>query len=145
MSYAGTDHLTDLASSPSLLTNTNIISSMARSKKARGTYMQLSSIDNLQNAPNGYGNPSSTVYNDDDEYPPTSQIPPHSPEHAILSAGRQHGVTTAIICPSLIYGIGKGPVRRRGTTVPMLIEAILKRGRGFVVGEGKNEMSSKSV
>lgn len=44
----------------------------------------------------------------------------------------------------LVYGMGRGAVRKRGTTVPELIGAVVGRGRGFVVGEGRNVMSCKS-
>ncbi|PVH77911.1 NAD(P)-binding protein [Cadophora sp. DSE1049] len=134
---AEADVVLQLASSH-LDSSTSMISSMARTPGKHKTLIQLSSLSTLQNAPNGYGKPSDIIYNDLNQPTFIARIPAHSPEHSILSAGKQSGVSTAIVCPGLIYGMGKGPVRKRATTVPELIEAILKRGRGFVVGEGRN-------
>ncbi|KAH9215868.1 hypothetical protein DL95DRAFT_499320 [Leptodontidium sp. 2 PMI_412] len=109
-------------------------------------FIQLSPLTALLNtSTTGYGSPSSTIYHDSPSNPSkeniTHHFPPSSPEHAIIATGNEHGVSTAILCPSLIYGVGQGPVRKRGCTVPYLIEAVMKRGRGFTVGEGRNVMS----
>ena len=48
------------------------------------------------------------------------------------------GVPMAIVCPSVIHGVGKGLVKKRSFQIPWLTEAILKRGRGFSVGPGEN-------
>jgi hypothetical protein len=58
-------------------------------------------------------------------------------EEAIIAAAKEHGVTAAIISPPMIHGVGGGPVKKRSIQVPILIENILKRGKGFQVLEGK--------
>ncbi|KAG7424221.1 hypothetical protein NW756_012242 [Fusarium oxysporum] len=45
---------------------------------------------------------------------------------------------TAIVCPCCIYGDGRGPGNRSSTQVYTMATHILERGRGFVVGEGRN-------
>ncbi|KAI3584247.1 hypothetical protein IWW34DRAFT_800267 [Fusarium oxysporum f. sp. albedinis] len=45
---------------------------------------------------------------------------------------------TAIVCPCCIYGDGRGPGNRSSTQVYIMATHILERGRGFVVGEGRN-------
>lgn len=45
---------------------------------------------------------------------------------------------TAIVCPCCIYGEGRGPGNKSSTQVYTLATHILKRGKGFMVGEGKN-------
>ena len=98
----------------------------------------------LQNNPNGYGKPSDIIYHDDGaDVTLASHFDQRSVEHSIIAAGVRHSVSTAIVCPALIYGVGNGPIRRRSTQIPYLIEVILKRGKGFTVGKGKNTMSSK--
>ena len=114
---------------------------MGRGKS--GLFIQTAGICTLQNNPNGYGKPSDIIYHDGADSTFASNFNQRSVEHSIIAAGARHGVSTAIVCPALIYGVGNGPIRRRSTQIPYLIEVILKRGKGFTVGEGKNIMSSK--
>ncbi|KFY21544.1 hypothetical protein V493_07321 [Pseudogymnoascus sp. VKM F-4281 (FW-2241)] len=50
-------------------------------------------------------------------------------------------VRTAIICPSAIYGFGKGPIRKRGGAVTALLRAIMKFRHAFKVENGRNHWS----
>ncbi|KAH7104121.1 NAD(P)-binding protein [Auriculariales sp. MPI-PUGE-AT-0066] len=56
----------------------------------------------------------------------------------IFEAGKDGYVNAYIIAPATIYGTGEGPVRRISQQIPNLVRAMLKRGRGFYVGEGTN-------
>jgi nucleoside-diphosphate-sugar epimerase len=47
-------------------------------------------------------------------------------------------VKTAIVCPPTIYGPGRGSGNTRSIQAYLFATSVLKRGKGFVVGEGKN-------
>lgn len=92
----------------------------------------------------GAGNESSKVYNDmsskdvDEILSFDSSHIHRDVEEAIITAAKENGVKAAIISPPMIHGIGQGPVKKRSIQVPILIESMLKRGKGFQVLEGKN-------
>ncbi|KAL2820528.1 hypothetical protein BDW59DRAFT_174448 [Aspergillus cavernicola] len=44
----------------------------------------------------------------------------------------------AIVCPPTIYGPGRGPGNQKSVQAYWLAAAVLKRKKGFLVGEGKN-------
>lgn len=58
----------------------------------------------------------------------------------IIRTGKEDpkSVRTAIVCPPTIYGQGRGPGSKRSIQTPILAAAVIKRGKGFVVGEGNN-------
>ncbi|KAF9891002.1 hypothetical protein FE257_005259 [Aspergillus nanangensis] len=58
----------------------------------------------------------------------------------IIDAGKpdSDSAKTAIICPPTIYGPGRGPGNQRSVQAYWLTEAVLKRKKGLLVGEGKN-------
>ncbi|KAF2498522.1 NAD(P)-binding protein [Lophium mytilinum] len=66
-------------------------------------------------------------------------------EEAVIAAAKENGVTAAIISPPMIHGVGAGPVKKRSIQVPILIENILKRGKGFQVLEGNNIWNSVHI
>lgn len=45
---------------------------------------------------------------------------------------------TAVVCPPTIYGPGRGPVNTKSVQAYLLSAAVLKRGKGFLVGKGEN-------
>ncbi|KAB8078440.1 hypothetical protein BDV29DRAFT_166375 [Aspergillus leporis] len=47
-------------------------------------------------------------------------------------------VKTAIVCPPTIYGPGRGPGNQKSMQAYLLAAAVLRRKKGFLVGEGKN-------
>ncbi|GAD91906.1 nucleoside-diphosphate-sugar epimerase [Paecilomyces variotii No. 5] len=47
-------------------------------------------------------------------------------------------VKVAVVCPPTIYGPGRGPVNTKSIQAYLLAAAVLKRKKGFLVGEGKN-------
>ncbi|OJJ02221.1 hypothetical protein ASPVEDRAFT_52957 [Aspergillus versicolor CBS 583.65] len=61
-------------------------------------------------------------------------------DEIILAASKcnQASVKTAIVCPPTIYGPGRGPGNQKSIQAYLLAAAVLKRGRGFLVGAGEN-------
>ena len=47
-------------------------------------------------------------------------------------------VHTAIVCPPTIYGPGRGSGNTKSIQVYLLSHFVLKRGKGFLVGQGEN-------
>ena len=45
---------------------------------------------------------------------------------------------TAILCAPTILGVGYGPVEKRSVQVPIYIDAVLKKGKAFTLGDGQN-------
>lgn len=61
---------------------------------------------------------------------------PHRPvDKVVLAVAASSTVKTAIICPSLIYGEGRGPGNQRSMQAYELSRLILERGAGFVIGK----------
>ncbi|KAJ5752094.1 hypothetical protein N7520_009011 [Penicillium odoratum] len=57
----------------------------------------------------------------------------------IINIGKENpSVHTAVVCPPTIYGQGRGPVNTKSLQAYMLSAAVLKRGKGFLVGKGEN-------
>lgn len=58
----------------------------------------------------------------------------------VLAASQQHPdkIKTAIVCPPIIYGKGKGPGNQRSVQVYKSAEAFLRSGQAFMVGKGEN-------
>lgn len=61
-------------------------------------------------------------------------------DEIIIGAGKENptSVRTAIVCPPTIYGQGRGPVNTKSVQAYLLSAAVIKRGRGFLVGKGEN-------
>lgn len=61
-------------------------------------------------------------------------------DEIIIGIGRQtpSSVHTAVVCPPAIYGIGRGTGNTKSFQAYMLSAAVLKRGKGFLVGKGEN-------
>ncbi|SDS14530.1 NAD-dependent epimerase/dehydratase family protein [Agrococcus carbonis] len=62
---------------------------------------------------------------------------------AVLSAASR-GVRSSIVCPSLIYGTGRG-IRRDSIQVPFLVEQAMRSGVVRVVGRGVNRWSTVHI
>ncbi|KAJ5735851.1 uncharacterized protein N7483_000976 [Penicillium malachiteum] len=107
-----------------------------------GKLIHISGTGVLNDMSTGAGNPTPKVYDDIKDLKEITSLPDSAfhrdVDDAVLTTGAQSNVPTAIICPPLIYGVGQGPLKKRSMQIPFLSEAILKRGRGFTVGEGKN-------
>ena len=57
----------------------------------------------------------------------------------LVLAANAENVKTAILCPPVIYGVGRGPGNQRSKQVPLLAEQTLKQGREIRVGKGLAE------
>lgn len=109
--------------------------------------IHISGTGVLNDMSTGPGNLAPKVYDDVKDLKEITSLPASAfhrdVDDAVLTTGAQSSVPTAIICPPLIYGVGQGPLKKRSMQIPFLSEAILKRGRGFTVGEGKNTWDRK--
>jgi hypothetical protein len=64
----------------------------------------------------------------------------------VYKDGGQSGlVDTFIICPSLIYGVGTGPVKKDSSQVPGVIKYSLEAKRAVTVGNGLNVWNNVHV
>ncbi|RDW62496.1 hypothetical protein BP5796_10798 [Coleophoma crateriformis] len=125
-----------------------LIKGLAQGGKG-GSFIQISGAASIADAPNGYGQPSSKVYDDVEDI---AEITTFDPTHlhweadqAVLHEGQALGVKTAILVPTMVYGDGEGPVKTKSMTIPWLVDAIVKRGKGFTVGEGKSAWAGVHV
>lgn len=62
----------------------------------------------------------------------------------LVLAGAADGVRTAVICPSLIYGIGKG-LNPNSVQIPFLVANAQEKGAIEIVGEGQNVWSNVHI
>ncbi|KAF2430889.1 NAD(P)-binding protein [Tothia fuscella] len=118
----------------------SIIEGMSLGKK--GYYVHVSGSGILHDVTNGYGNPTSKIYNDVadlDEITSFDSSHVHADiDGSVSAAGLKYGIQTAILSPVTIYGIGRGPAKTRSLQIPFLVEGILKRRKAFTVLEGNN-------
>lgn len=61
-------------------------------------------------------------------------------DEIIIGIGQRNpsSVRTAVVCPPTIYGPGRGPGNTKSVQAYLLSAAVLKRGKGFLVGKGEN-------
>lgn len=137
----------ETASADHIAGGKSIIEGMGLGNK--GYYIHTSGTGMLHDVSNGYGEASSKIYHDvEDVKEITSLDMSHvhrDVDSSIIEAGLKHDVPTAIISPVTIHGIGAGPIKKRSLQIPFLAEAILKRGKAFTVGAGKNYWDSMSI
>jgi len=140
------DVVLQTASADHIEVGRSIIEGMSKGKK--GHYIHVSGSGILHDVTNGYGKPASKIYSDVadvDEITSFDSTHVHRDiDASVIEAGVKYGVPTAIISPVTIYGNGHGPLKTRSLQIPFLTEGILKRGKAFTVGEGKNIWDSKS-
>lgn len=91
-----------------------------------------------------YGIERAKEYNDWDGINEVTSIPDdalhRNVDKIILEAGLRapDSIKTAIVCPPTIYGPGRGPGNQKSVQAYLFTDAVLKRKRGFLVGQGKN-------
>ncbi|KAJ9648559.1 hypothetical protein H2199_001414 [Coniosporium tulheliwenetii] len=94
-----------------------------------------------------FGELTPKVYNDWDGLSDVIGLPESAPhrnvERPVLESGEH--VRTAIVCPSVVYGAGQGPVNTRSWPIPELVKTTLKQGHGIVVGRGLNHWGAVHV
>ena len=139
--------LADLASSDHIPGATALVEGAAEGRRG-GCIIQISGTGILLDASTGYGNLSEKIYNDMNEKD-IAEIQSFGRDHihrdteeAFLLASKDKNVRSAIVCPPLIYGTGKGPVKKTSVQIPTLIDLSLKRGKAFQILEGQNVWSS---
>ncbi|KAJ5182675.1 hypothetical protein N7492_000291 [Penicillium capsulatum] len=61
-------------------------------------------------------------------------------DEIIIGAGQRDpsSVRTAVVCPPTIYGPGRGSGNTKSVQAYLLSAAVLKRGKGLLVGKGEN-------
>jgi hypothetical protein len=110
----------------------------------KGNLIHISGTGILHDISTGYGNESPKIYHDSNKADIAEIISFDAThfhqvtERAIRTTAKEVAVPFAIVSPPTIYGIGKGPIKKRSIQIPFLTEAILKRGRAFQVLEGQN-------
>jgi len=64
---------------------------------------------------------------------------PHRPvDLEIINSHNEGAVDGHIVCPTLVYGVGTGPVNKRSIQIPKLVEIALRWRAVVHVGEGTN-------
>lgn len=121
---------------------------LRRSQPGPGFLIRLAGtgiIADWQNGPYAVLNPK--VWSDIDDIDDITSLPDdylHRPADKILqAAAAQHGdrLKTAIICPSGIYGQGRGPGNIRSLLIPEMCENIIELGYSFYALTGANRRS----
>jgi nucleoside-diphosphate-sugar epimerase len=82
-----------------------------------------------------------------DEETPFVVAPDKQARHAVdleVLGSAEHGIRSAVICPSLIYGVGSG-VNRDSVQIPFLAKNALAQGVVQLVGEGLNVWSNVHI
>jgi nucleoside-diphosphate-sugar epimerase len=90
------------------------------------------------------GEPGGKVY---DEETPIAPLPGRAERVAIdrlVRAAAKNGVRAVVLCPTMIYGTGRG-VHRESIQVPRLIEVAKKHGVARHVGRGENVWSNVHI
>ncbi|KAL1607790.1 hypothetical protein SLS60_002726 [Paraconiothyrium brasiliense] len=88
------------------------------------------------------GNKSTKVYDDIADISTITSFPDaviHRPvDKLVLEASNKYpNVKTAVVCPPIIVGVGRGPGNTRSIQVPMLIALSKKRGKVFQIEKGE--------
>lgn len=120
----------------------NVITCLLSSIPKKSTYIQLSGAASIATSSNGLGQPTSKVWSDTTDLSEVTTFD-HSHLHAVtdqlvLSEGKNQGIRTAVVIPPGVYGTGQGELRRTTMVLPWYVDAVKKRGRGFIIGEGRN-------
>ncbi|RYG58078.1 MAG: NAD-dependent epimerase/dehydratase family protein [Alphaproteobacteria bacterium] len=87
---------------------------------------------------------SETIYDEDTPFvvAPDKQAR-HALDRSVLASSDQ-GIRSVVICPSLIYGIGRG-INQNSVQVPFLARNALEQGVVQLVGEGHNVWSNVHI
>ena len=94
-----------------------------------------------------YGDLEPKVYDDWDGIDELTSLPDfalhRNVEKIILEAANDGNglVKTAIVCPPIIYGLGRGPGNKRGKLLYDLAHLTLRSGEGVRVGKGENRQT----
>lgn len=118
-------------------------------KSPKGTYIQLSGAASVFDATPGIGQPSTRIWDDINDLHEISNFDATTfhalSDQLVLSEGKKHGVQTAIVEPPFVYGTGEGPIKKGSIGLPLWTEAARKRGKAFLLGQGKHIVSGVHV
>lgn len=85
------------------------------------------------------------IYHDDSHVVPTPlRAARVALDRFVRQAGIAEGVRAVVICPTMIYGRGRGPTRE-SDQIPKLTAAARKRGAGVHIGRGVNRWSNVHI
>lgn len=90
------------------------------------------------------GQRSDAVFDEDTPFTPSPARAARVALNELILSYRDKGCRPAIICPSLIYGLGLG-VEQHSTQVPLLIDLAKKRGCAAHAGPGENIWSNVHI
>lgn len=92
-----------------------------------------------------FGSERTKIWDDIKDIKEINQIPDHAPHRNVDKIVLESGLQTAIVCPPMIYGVGRGPGNQRSIQVPTLARLTLERGKSFYVGEGKTHWTQVHI
>lgn len=96
-----------------------------------------------------YGEAGGEVYDDWSNIGKVTSLPDQAlhrnVDKIVLAAHEKEGVKTAIVCPPLIYGKGRGPGNTRSVQLPLAAKVTLQLKKGFKVGKGENRWGAIHV
>ena len=85
---------------------------------------------------------SDNIYTEDTFYTPIpAKVARAAIDRKIREAGINRGIRTVVICPTMIYGRGKG-IHQDSVQIPKLAELSKAKGAGLYIGKGANIWSN---
>ncbi|KAB8208174.1 nucleoside-diphosphate-sugar epimerase [Aspergillus parasiticus] len=94
------------------------------------------------------GDTDEKIYDDWDGISEVIGLPdsaPHREVERLILEPKDSNVRTAIICPSLVYGEGRGPVNTRSSAIARLVRATIAKGHGIFLRMGLNHWGAVHV
>ncbi|KAL2870582.1 uncharacterized protein BJX67DRAFT_377936 [Aspergillus lucknowensis] len=125
-----------------------IVSGLKR--RGGGIYIHTSGTDVLLDPRASLSPPKDgvRVIDDWDGIGEVTSLPDDAPHREIdkfVLASGSDTLKTAIICPSTIYGTGRGPVSRRSDQIYKFTELILREGKGLQLEDGRTFWNSVHI
>lgn len=84
---------------------------MAGLAQGKGRLIHISGTGILNDFSNGFGNPTTKVYDDVADIKEITSLPEtalhRDVDEVVITSGIEHKVPTAIVCPPMIYGLGE--------------------------------------
>jgi nucleoside-diphosphate-sugar epimerase len=88
---------------------------------------------------------SSIIFDDDDPYTPMlHRLKRVAVDRLVRTAGVSDGIRATVICPTMVYGAGRG-LRRDSHQIPLLIAKSRSIGAGAYIGKGAPIWSNISI
>lgn len=149
---AGCDIFVHCASAEDLPSTQAIARGLAQRRRRGSAYwIAVSGIDTLAWRTverDSFGEQEPDILDDDEDLEHVQRIPDHAPhrdvEKAQLAAASDD-VKIAIVSPSCIYGVGRGPGNKRSIQLPDLANFTLRNGHAFQINRGLNRWSNVHI